>query len=156
MDEQQRKALLKETFDSVSEGYDNGALRFFPASARNMAASLGLRGDEHVLDVACGTGHASFAIANEGGCRQLFDKAGLTDIRIEQKNAGYYLDSAEQWWDVVWNAGYRRMMSQLSPGDRARFKQEHLAEIAALGTDKGVWLDVGVLYTVGTKPEGHV
>jgi len=275
MDEQKRKALMKETFDTVSSGYDNGALRFFPASAEHMAASLGLRGDEQVLDVACGTGHASLAIAeklkrgrvtavdfssgmldqarkkaaalnvsnieflerdmqnlgfdagmfdvavcafgiffvedmdaqlshiasavrpggrtmicnflenyfhplkdlmanrleaygvqmppqtwkriaNEAGCRQLFEKAGFTDIRVEQKNVGYYLDSADQWWDIVWNAGYRRMVARLSAKDQEQFKQEHLAEIAALGTDKGVWLDVGVLYTVGTKPPESV
>ena len=59
MDEQQRKTMLKETFNTVSEGYDKKALRFFPDSARHMAALLGLRGDERVLDVACGTGNAS-------------------------------------------------------------------------------------------------
>jgi hypothetical protein len=52
MDEQQRKALLKETFDTVSSGYDNRALRFFPESAKHLAACLDLRGDEKVLDVA--------------------------------------------------------------------------------------------------------
>jgi len=63
MNEQQRKAMLKETFDTVSGGYDDRALRFFPASAAHMAALLRLRGDEHVLDIACGTGHASLAAA---------------------------------------------------------------------------------------------
>jgi len=263
---------MKETFDTVSGGYDNGALRFFPASAEHMAASLGLSGDEQVLDVACGTGHASFAIAkrlkggrvtavdfspgmleqarkkaaalnvstvdflerdmqnldfpaglfdiavcafglffvedmdaqlshivsavrpggrimissfqenylhplknlfferletfgvlqppqtwkriaNEAGCRQLFEKAGLADIRVEQKNVGYYLDNAGQWWDIVWNAGYRRMVDRLSAKDQGQFKREHLQEVEALRTGKGIWLDVGVLYTMGTKPE---
>ncbi len=269
-DQQQKKTILKETFDTVSEGYDNRTLRFFPESARNMADLLGLRGDEHVLDVACGTGHASLAIANklkrgrltavdfssgmldqarkkaaalgvrnveflerdmqdlgfpaglfdiavcafgiffvedmdtqlshivssvrpggrimisnfqetyfhplkdlmakrlevygvqmppqtwrrianESGCRQLFEKAGLTDIRVDQKNVGYYLDNADQWWDIVWNAGFRRMVSQLSANDQEQFKREHLDEVGALRTGKGIWLDVGVLYTVGTK-----
>jgi ubiquinone/menaquinone biosynthesis C-methylase UbiE len=270
MDEQQHKAILKETFDTVSGGYDRKALRFFPDSAGHMADILGLRGDEHVLDVACGTGHASLAvarmlprgrvtavdfssgmldrarqkaaslalgniefierdmqnlgfpagsfdvavsafgiffiedmetqlshiasvvrpggrimitnfqesyfqplrdllfsriesygvqrspqpwkrIANEAGCRQLFEKAGIADIRVEKKNIGYYLHNAEQWWDVVWNAGFRRMVGQLTEENQARFKREHLTEIEAQKTDKGIWLDVGVLYTVGTK-----
>ncbi len=270
MDEQQRSTILKETFDTVSSGYDNDALRFFPLSAGHMAGLFGLRGDEHVLDVACGTGHASLAvarllprgrvtavdfsrrmmdqarkkaessglsnieflerdmqnlgfpsghfdgavcafgiffvedmdaqlahisstvkpggrimisnfqenyfyplknlmvdrlisyevqmppqtwkrIANESGCRELFGKAGLKDIRVEQKNVGYHLASSEKWWDVVWNAGFRRMIGQLAPGDQERFKREHLAEVEAQRTDKGIWLDVGVLYTVGTK-----
>jgi ubiquinone/menaquinone biosynthesis C-methylase UbiE len=270
MDEQKLKSMLIETFNTVSEGYDDRALRFFPESAKNMAALLRLRGDERVLDVACGTGHATLAlagllprgqvtavdfsagmlnqarqkaaslnirnveflerdmqdlrfpegtfdaaicafgiffvmdmetqlahiasmirpggrimisnfqesyfdpmkdlfirklatygvqnppqawkrIAREAGCRQLFETAGLTNIRIEQKNVGYYLESADEWWDIVWNAGFRRLVAQLSPQDRERFKQEHLLEIGALRTDKGIWLDVGVLYTAGTK-----
>ncbi len=269
MDEQRRK-LLKETFDAVSAGYDNRALRFFPASAAHMAGLLGLRGDEHVLDVACGTGHATLAvaarlphgkvtavdfspgmleqarrkassqnvrnveflkrdmtalgfpentfgiatcafgiffvmdmetqlrhitsavkpggrimisnfqenyfhplkdlmakrllaygvempvqtwrrIANEAGCRELFEKAGLQDIRVEKKNVGYHLDTAEQWWDVIWNAGFRRMVSQLKPAEQERFRREHMQEVEALKTEKGIWLDVGVLYTVGRK-----
>ena len=63
MDELQRKAMLKETFDTVSGGYDGGALRFFAQSALNMVSMLNLRGDKHALDVACGTGHASLAAA---------------------------------------------------------------------------------------------
>ncbi len=271
MDEQQRKVLLKETFDTVSEGYDKKALRFFPDSARHMAALLGLRGDEHVLDVACGTGHASLAIAtllphgkvtavdfsagmlkqarqkaaslnirnvefverdmqdlgfnglfdaavcafgiffvedmetqlarivstvkhggrvmisnfqenyfhplkemfagrittygvqvppptwkriaHEQGCRELFERTGLVNITVDRKNVGYYLDSAEQWWDVVWNAGFRRMVGQLSPDDQVRFKHEHLQEVEAQRRSDGILLDVGVLYTMGTKPE---
>lgn len=269
MDEQKRKAMLKDTFDTVSEGYDNKALRFFPASAGHMAALLGLRGDEQVLDVACGTGHASLAvarllprgrvtavdfspgmleqarrkaaslnirniefierdmenlgfenrfdvavcafgiffvmdmerqlahiastvkpggmiaitnfsenyfspykellferiasygvqsppqtwkrIAHEAGCRELFERAGLTHITVDRKNVGYHLDSAEDWWSIVWNAGFRRYVTQLSPPDQERFKREHLREIEALGNKEGIWLDVGVLYTTGKK-----
>ena len=272
MSEQQQdiKTILKQTFDAVSNGYDLKALRFFPESAKNMATLLGLRGDEQVLDVACGTGNASLAIASklprgritavdlspvmldkarkkavslgirnveflerdmqdlgfaerpfeiavcafgiffvedmdaqlshiastvrpggrimitnfvenyfqpmremlfnriatygvqkppeswkrisdEAGCKQLFEKAGLTNIRVEQKNVGYYLESADDWWDIVWNAGFRRLLARLSEQDQERFKREHLEEIGAIKTDKGIWLDVGVLYTVGTK-----
>jgi ubiquinone/menaquinone biosynthesis C-methylase UbiE len=63
MDEKQLKAMLKETFDTVSGGYDSEALRFFQASAEHMAFLLGLQGNENVLDVACGTGNAALAIA---------------------------------------------------------------------------------------------
>ncbi len=269
-EQQQLKTILKETFDAVSNGYDGKALRFFPESAKHMAALLGLRGDEQVLDVACGTGHASLAIArtlptgrvtavdlspgmldqarkkaaglairnieflerdmqelgfplsvfdvavcafgiffvedmdaqlshiasmvksggtvlitsfqenyfqplrdtffsriktygvqnppqawkriaNEAGCRRLFAKAGLTDVRVESKNVGYYLNSEDEWWDIVWNAGFRRLVAQLSPQDQERSKREHLEELGALRTDKGIWLDAGVLFTVGTK-----
>jgi ubiquinone/menaquinone biosynthesis C-methylase UbiE len=271
MDEPQRKPTLKETFDTVSSGYDGGALRFFPRSAQSMVSLLDLRGDEHALDVACGTGHASLALApvlpngrvtgvdfsagmlgqarskaaaqgagnieflerdmtalgfpsdsfdvalcafgiffvddldaqlahmasvvksggkvmissfqeghyfhplremmlarlgthavaippptwkrvgNEDACRALFNRAGLTNTRVESRNVGYYLDCAERWWDVIWNAGFRRLVSLLPQDERERFKRQHLKEVEALTTKDGIWLDVGVLYTVGTK-----
>jgi ubiquinone/menaquinone biosynthesis C-methylase UbiE len=270
MDEHQRKTLLRETFDTVSAGYDSKALRFFPESAKHLAADLGLKGDEQVLDVATGTGHAALAlaacvprgrvtgvdfssgmldrartkaaslnvrnveflerdmqnlgfaahafdaavcafgiffvedmdstlaqiagavkpggqvavtafqenyfhplkdlmvnrlagygvqqppqtwkrIATEAGCKELFMKAGLRHVRVEQRNMGYFLDNAEEWWDVVWNAGFRRMVGQLSSSDQARFRQEHMQEVAALAIEDGIWLDVGVLFTFGTK-----
>ncbi len=271
MDEDQRSTMMKETFNAVSGGYDGKALRFFPESANGLADVLGLRGDEQVLDVATGTGHAALSlaqrlprgrvtgvdfstgmleqarskaaamnignvdfidmdmqtltfpagrfdaavcafgiffvedmdtqlahiatvvspggtvaisgfqedffhplvdmmyglldryevqkppqtwrrIATEEGCRELFTMAGLSKIRVEKKNVGYYLESAEEWWDVIWNAGFRRLVNQLSPEDREAFKKEHLQEVDALRTKQGIWLDVGVLYAIGTKP----
>jgi ubiquinone/menaquinone biosynthesis C-methylase UbiE len=269
--EEQRKAVIRDTFDAVSAGYDGTALRFFPESAKQLAVSLNLRGDEEVLDVATGTGHAALAIAkllprgrvtgvdmspgmlekarqkaaadgaanvrfiqmdmqdlafpsgafdaavcafgiffvdemesqlariaatvkpgglvaisgfcesyflpqrelmvqrlqtygaqmplqnwkriaHEAGCRELFARAGLDDVRVEQRNVGYYLDGADEWWDVIWNAGYRRLVNQLPPPDLERFKKEHLQEIDALRTSEGLWLDVGVLFTIGRVP----
>lgn len=272
MDERQRKATPKQTFDTVSGGYDGGSLRFFPQSAQRMVALLDLRGDERVLDVACGTGHSALAAAqmvpngratgvdfsagmldqarrkaaaqgignvdflerdmtalgfaadtfdvavcafgiffvgdldtqlahvasvvkpggkvmissfqegryfhplremmlarlsahaialppaiwqrvgNEAGCTALFDRAGLTNVRVEARNDGYYLDGAQRWWDVIRNAGLRRLVGLLPEDARERFQREHLEEVEALATKDGIWLDVGVLYIVGTRP----
>ena len=270
MNADQVKAMLKDTFNTVAGVYDNPVLRFFPASARHLADLLRLHGDEHVLDVATGTGHAAlelaarlprgrvmgvdfsagmleqarckaaahgvrnveFAemdmqdlrfdaasydaavcafgiffvedmesalahiatkvrpggtvalcnfqkdyflplrklltdrlaaygvplppqtwerIANETGCRELFEQAGLRDVRVEPKNMGYFLSDENEWWDVVWNAGFRRLLSQLPPADLPRFREEHLQEVSALMTPKGLWLDIGVLFTTGVK-----
>jgi len=270
MDQQQRKAFLKETFNTVSTGYDGNALRFFPESAEHLAAILRLHGDEQVLDVATGTGHAALAlasrlskgrvtavdfspgmleqarrkaasmnvrniefierdmqelgfpasqfdaavcafgiffvedmagqlahiagtvksggqvaisgfkedlfrplvdlmfdrlagygvqepthtwkrIATEAGCRDLFEQAGFRDVQVEARNVGYFLDDAHAWWDVIWNAGFRRLVGQLTPSEQERFRREHLEEVAALATTEGIWLDVGVLFTIGTK-----
>ncbi|OQX18366.1 MAG: methyltransferase type 11 [Desulfobulbaceae bacterium A2] len=266
----EQQSIIQQTFDSVADGYDSPALRFFPASARELVTSLDLRGDEQVLDVATGTGHAAMAlaaylprgrvtgvdfsaamleqarrkakaldmrnveflerdmrelgfaaapfdaavcafgiffvedmeaqlthiaatvkpggrvaicnfheayfgplkelfvkrldaygvqlppqhwkrIAHESGCRELFARAGLRDVRVELKNVGYFLTDEYQWWDIIWNAGYRRLVSRLAPAELARFQQEHLAEVAALATGDGIWLDVGVLFTVGSR-----
>jgi len=91
-------------------------------------------------------------VANEGACSALFSRAGLTNTRVESRNVGYFLDCAERWWDVIRNAGFRRVVSLLPEDDRERFKREHLKEIEELKTKDGIWLDVGVLYTVGPKP----
>ncbi len=91
-------------------------------------------------------------VGNEGACRALFSRAGLTNTRVSSRNEGYYLDCSERWWDVVWNAGFRRLVSLLPEGPLERFKREHPNEIEALSSKHGIWLDVGVLYTVGTKP----
>ncbi len=267
--EQHSKKAVQETFNTVAEGYDGSSLRFFSRSAANMSALLGLRGDEEVLDVACGTGNATLAIApllrtgtitavdfssgmlaqakkkadekgltniqflerdmqdlgfqsrfdvavcafgiffvldmerqlahiastvkpggrvmttnfeesyfnpmremfmtrlssygiqnqpqawkriaHEEGCRHLFESAGLSDIHVEKRDVGYHLDSADQWWDIVWSAGFRRLVAQLSPSDQEKFKREHLQEIEGLKTAEGIKLDVGVFYTTGTK-----
>jgi len=89
-------------------------------------------------------------VASKEGCLELFAQAGLQDVQVEARNVGYYLADAEAWWDVIWNAGFRRLVSQLTPEAQERFRKEHVAEVAALTTPKGIWLDVGVLFTIGT------
>jgi hypothetical protein len=90
-------------------------------------------------------------IACESGCKDLFRKAGIVDVHVEQKNVGYFLKNELEWWNVIWNAGFRRMISQLKPADLDKYKKEHLQEVAALSTKDGIWLDVEVLYTIGRK-----
>jgi ubiquinone/menaquinone biosynthesis C-methylase UbiE len=270
MDEQQRKQHIQNTFNTVSEGYDNHALRFFINSAQQLPTIFRLSGNEHILDVATGTGIAalelaravpqgkvtgidfsdgmlsqaktkaaarqltnteflhmdmqamtfsdahfdtancSFAIffvedmqgllshivqkvkpggqvvcssfvenafqpvqeifldhleeygierppiswkriASEEKSSELFKEAGLTNIQTQRFNAGYHLENAEQWWDIVWFAGYRGLVSQLKPEELEPFKQRHLAEIQDLATHEGIWLDVEVLFTSGVR-----
>lgn len=261
------KTIIKGTFDAVAGGYDSPALRFFSATAMHLADTLALKGDEQVLDVACGTGHASVALAQrlprgqvtsldfsaamltqarakadaarltniefvEGdmeelpwerrfdvavcsfgiffvadmdaelariartvkvngrvlitsfakgymepmrtllmervgrygvvpppqtwlriadaeGCRSFFNTAGLLDITAETKDMGYPLASADQWWEVVWNAGFRRLVSGLAPAQQASCKAEHLAEVEALRQQSGIPMPVPVMFTTG-------
>lgn len=270
MDEQERKELFRNTFNTVADGYDHSAMRFFPDSAEQISSYLNLKGDEHVLDVATGTGEAALTIARNlldghvtgidfsegmlsraiskkelksinnvtfvemdmqaldfpnntfdaavssfsiffvedmekqlthivkkvkaGGsvimttffemsfspfvgllltrleryglevptlawkrvattaqCSALFKAAGLQSVRSEQRECGYFLETASDWWYIVWNGGFRGLVSQLSATDLVRFKKEHLAEIEELATDKGLWLEMEVLFTMGTK-----
>jgi len=65
MDEQERKQQIKATFNTVANGYDCQALRYFSESGRHLAATLNLKGTEQVLDVATGTGCAALELARQ-------------------------------------------------------------------------------------------
>ena len=268
-DELELKKKIREAFNIVAEGYDSPALRFFTESAKHLPEYLNLKGDEHVLDIATGTGHAAITIAGvlpeglvtgidfsegmlsrartkikergvrnvrllsmdmqaldfpdnafdaavfsysiffvedmegvlrhvmgkvkSGGrvlvtsfqegtfspqvdmffervkkygvetpstwrrletreeCTALFEKAGLTEVRVGTKDIGYHLTNAGQWWDIVWNAGLRRFVSSLSNKDLEKFRDEHLKDIESLSTGNGIWLEVKALYVSGIK-----
>jgi ubiquinone/menaquinone biosynthesis C-methylase UbiE len=270
MDEQEQKTAIRNTFNIVAGGYDNPSFRFFTISAEHMIACLELKGDEHLLDVATGTGIVALRLApllprgrviaidfsegmlaqarmkaaaravgnvdflemdmqalrfpdchfdavtcafgiffvedmesqmrhisdkvKAGGkiilstfydgsfvplielfyncirrygveipvptwkristadkCASLLGSAGLTEIQVETKEIGYYLSNPDEWWDVIWNGGFRRYLNGLSTRDLAEFRKEHLAEVGKAATENGIWLDVKVLYAVGTK-----
>jgi ubiquinone/menaquinone biosynthesis C-methylase UbiE len=80
---------------------------------------------------------------------QLLMEAQYYEIAHHSQQMGYYLDNAADWWQVIWNSGYRGLLLQLEEEDLMRFKNEHLAEVQALDTGGGIWLDVPVLFTVG-------
>ncbi len=84
-------------------------------------------------------------------CEALMRDAGFNEIETHTEQMGYHLQSAEEWWEIVWHSGYRIPVSKLAPSDQDRFRQEHLAEIEALSTDKGIWLDVETNFVLGHK-----
>ncbi len=269
MTESEQKEKIKQTFNTVSEGYDRPALGFFPENARYMAQYLQLKGNEEILDIATGTGYVALEVATlkgghvigvdfsegmlreakrkaesknienvtfecmdiqaldfpsnrfDGACsgfgiffledmtgtlshvidkvkvggkilistffensfsplsemfkgciekygvevpptswkrldtveknEKLFVEAGLKDIKVQKQSLGYYLKDETEWWEVLWNAGFRGLINQLSEEQVKAFKEEHLGEIKKLKEDKGIWLTVDVLYTLGVK-----
>jgi len=271
MEQEKLKQQIRQTFDTICEGYDCPSLRFFNNAAAHLPAVFDLRGDERLLDVATGTGTPALALAahlprgaitavdfsggmlaqaqkkaeaagaenitftemdmtalqlEEGsfdgancsfglffiqemaqtlahiagkvrpggtlvtthflegsfdplaGCflqrlerdygveippigwqrvgteqlnRELHQAAGLRDIRVERHQVGYPFAHAEQWWDVVWNAGYRGLLAGLDTAQLERFRREHLEEIAALDEGEGIPLNIEVAITRATR-----
>lgn len=80
---------------------------------------------------------------------RLCDQPRLADVRTHVEPIGYPLDNAEAWWRVIWYAGFRGLVAQLSEGDLARFKQEHLSEIDALKAHRGIPLNITALFASG-------
>lgn len=91
-------------------------------------------------------------LTDPGQCRMLLEGAWLRDIQVTTEQLGYHFASAGEWWEFAWGSGCRGPLSQLSPSDLERFKAEHLVEVAALATDRGIWFDVAVIFATGRAP----
>lgn len=94
MDEQDRRKHMRETFDTVSPGYDNPALRFFVECARSVARLLEVADNGRVLDVATGTGNVAMEIARRfPGARVTgvdFSPGMLSQARAKAAAAGLH------------------------------------------------------------------
>jgi ubiquinone/menaquinone biosynthesis C-methylase UbiE len=270
MEDEGRIEFIRNVFNTVCEQYGTGSLRFFENAASHLPDMVSLRGDEHVLDIATGTGlastlfaellpegqvtaidisegmlekaqqradsfgltninfqqmdmtsmqlpeehfdiiNASFAVFfvedmenlvqhvasrlkpgghfitthfasgsmapmqdlilhrlqlygvdvpeiswaqldNEASNRELYEASGFKHIRHKRNQVGYLFSDANDWWDVVWWAGYRGFVNQV-PGHLAeQFKQEHLDEINDLANEEGIFFNVEVIHTIGEK-----
>jgi len=270
MDDPAKKEFIQQLFDTVSEGYDRSPLNFFQYSADHLNDYLKIKPEEHVLDVATGTGRAALTLAQQfpharftgvdmssGMLNQAKDKAaklqlnnvvfcvqdieqlnfpdnhfdhancsfclffiddmpgvlnqvakkvksggailstcfdenafqplvskfydriqlygvelpevgfkrladeskstnlyrnvGLENIKTYRKNISYNLPDANAWWEIIWYAGFRGLVSQLNERDQSVFREEHLFEIQQLASEQGIPLEIEVIYTVGTK-----
>lgn len=82
----------------------------------------------------------------------LLQRAGYQAVAVQVEQLGYYLNNAEEWWQIIWNSGFRGPISRLTSLQLEQFKTEHLAEIAALCDSKGIWLEMPVIFAQGRKP----
>jgi len=86
-------------------------------------------------------------------CRRLAEAAGLADVVVETEQLGYHLRKARDWWEIVWFTGLRNFVQNLPLDAVESFRRAHLAEVETLAGPDGIWLDVGVHFVRGTKPE---
>lgn len=92
-------------------------------------------------------------LSTDEACHDILSQAGFENIQIDRKQLGYHLASSLDWWEILYNSGFRGLLEQLQPPQLSEFRHSHLAEIDKLKTDKGIWLDVEVIYTLGTRPK---
>jgi len=90
-------------------------------------------------------------LCSEAHMDKLFLDAGLSRPKCQQYDFGYKITSPDQWWDIVWNAGYRGMLEAMTKEQQGKFKQQHLAEIAALIEQNNNYLNVDVIISVGQQ-----
>lgn len=80
-----------------------------------------------------------------------FAEVNIHDVSVHHVPLGYHMTDSQMWWDVVWNAGYRALLNQLTAEQQVEFKQRHMADIAELLGDDGVWFNTEVLIAIARK-----
>ncbi len=85
-------------------------------------------------------------------CETYLEQAGYNDIQIHSEQLGYHLANENDWWDIIMNSALRGFVTQLDAMQFAKFRAKHLAEIKKLKTDKGIWLDINIIFSTGKKP----
>jgi len=87
-------------------------------------------------------------IASDTALRDVFAAAGMNKVSIRHEPLRARI-TPEDWWAIVWNAGFRGFLEQLSAEELASFREQHLEEIGTLCDGGSVWLNTGVLIATG-------
>ena len=90
-------------------------------------------------------------LATEELIKEQFNAVGITKVDIHHEPLGYQMTDPQHWWDVVWNAGWRSLLNQLTEDEQKVFQEEHIKEITNVLGDDGVWFNTEVLIAVGEK-----
>lgn len=85
-------------------------------------------------------------------CQDLLQRAGYTEIKTEQKQLGYHLLNIDDWWEILWNTGYRGFLNQLDASDLTKFRAEHLKDLEQYKTEDGLWLNIQTLFSTAKRP----
>jgi len=84
--------------------------------------------------------------------KEHFNAVNITNVNIYHEPLGYRMTSAQMWWDIVWNAGWRNLLNQMTEEEQKDFEKAHMQEIAEVVGDEGVWFNTEVLIAIGEKP----
>lgn len=90
-------------------------------------------------------------LVDPGTCPQLVDEAGFMQCEVRSEQLGYHLATAGEWWEEICAMGCSEAVLPVAADQRERFRAEHLAEVQALATDRGIWIDVPVNFAFGLK-----
>ncbi len=90
-------------------------------------------------------------LATEELIREQFNAVNITNVSIHHEPLGYQMTDPQMWWDVVWNAGWRSLLNQLTDDEQTEFEKDHLEEISKVLGENGTWFNTEVLIAIGEK-----
>lgn len=76
----------------------------------------------------------------------LLNSAEFKDIHIQSRQVGYYLNDEGQWREILFNTAYRNQLARIPEGELDSFMEAHLRDVAQTANDKGIWLEVEVMF----------
>ncbi len=92
-------------------------------------------------------------LAEPATCETLLKDAGFTDVNVLSEQLGYYQSLQKRWYEIkISLEGIP--LAKFSEEEQAQIKEEHLAELEPLLSDKGLWVDVAANFAFGNKPMG--
>lgn len=86
-------------------------------------------------------------------CSELLQQTGFEQIQVVSEQIGYHLNCADDWWEIIYNTGFRGFIDTLDNPQLAAFRQRHLENIKQHQTKDGIWMDVMTLFSSGQKPQ---
>ncbi len=90
-------------------------------------------------------------LASEEAMKEIFAAAGIETVEVYEEPQGFDMTSAQEWWDIIWNAGFRGLLQQLNDDEQAELKEKHMEEINQLCASKNIRMNTGAIIAVGTK-----
>lgn len=90
-------------------------------------------------------------LESEQALSAVFKSVGIHRVEFFHEPLAYDIKTEQQWWDIVWNAGYRGLLNQLNEQQLKEFEQLHRAEVAQLCAQGDAVLDVSVIIAIATK-----
>ncbi len=96
---------------------------------------------------------AADRLPSQDFCRTLLNDSGFSSVVCQAKQLGFHFAESKDWWEILWNAGFRGYLEQLDPEQLVELRKIHLPRVAELKSDDGIWLDVETWFSGGVKPD---
>ena len=141
---------LRHIARKVKPGGKIGISTFVPDAFEPMSSLFLKRYESYGKDVAPISWKR---LASEDAMKKTFAAAGIEAVKVYEEPQGFDMMSAQDWWEIIWNAGFRGLLQQLSDDEQADLKKQHIEEINRLCANKKVWMNTGAIIAVGTKSE---
>lgn len=84
-------------------------------------------------------------------CRALLTSGGFSNISIYEEQMGFYIADTDEYWQELTSSIMRIVLSNLDLESQKHVKEEHLRDVGSIRTDRGIWIDIPMIFSVANK-----